>query len=369
MNKIILMLILGSFFLSCSEKSTNPEQTEFSLSGNLIHDNKSLSNATVSLDNKINFTTTSNSDGRFTINNIPKGEYNLIIEKTFDNGSFLEKSTVVEVNSDVDLKEIKLPLGVYMYEPKNLTSSEVTILWSPTEANDFREYKLFRNTTSGIDENNGTLVHVSTTINDTSFVDTNLNPLSDYFYRVYIMNEFGKLGGSNIVKITTSNNSLIENGDFEEVGVDSLPTKWDFRNNLDIFDVISDGEAYSGQNYLLINPNRYVYDLSWGSLQYRVPYTNLVPDSQYSIEFWYYIDELNGNAELFVEFNPEQSTSIWDRITNQQQYEWLQYERSFTVPSNISEDYYLRFEVRVNIPYNNEPYIVRIDNVSITKIN
>lgn len=369
MKNKVLILIVATFFLSCSEDSTTPEKNVFTVSGYLMYDDKPLSSATISLDEKINYTTTSESDGSFKIADVPKGEYNLKIEKTFDNGSFLSKSTNLEVNDDVILDQFKLPLGVFLYDATNIIYSQATITWSATEANDFREYKLFRNLTSGLDENTGTLVHVSTSINDTTYIDNSLDPLTEYYYRVYLMNDYGKLGGSNIIKLTTENTSLILNGDFEEIGQDSLPTFWNFRSNEEIFKVISDGQAHSGKNYLLINPMKYVYDLSWGSLQYCVSYNNLLPSTEYILSFWYYVEDLVGKSTLFVEFNPEQEIFLWDSITNEQEGQWLKYERKFTVPADISEDYYLRFEVQVNIPYNQESYKIRIDDVSLNKVD
>jgi len=91
----------------------------------------------------------------------------------------------------------------------------MSLNWNKTDALDFREYKLYRHTTSGLDETTGTLVHVATSILDTSFIDTDLQPFKNYFYRVYIMNDYGRLGGSNIVNDTTKQINIIWNGDFE----------------------------------------------------------------------------------------------------------------------------------------------------------
>ncbi len=367
MRNLLLILFVIIFIVSCNEKSTNPESNLFKVAGKVIYKNKPVENATISLNELQNYTTQSDVNGNFQITNVPKASYNLKVQKIFENGSYLSKSSTLEVNNDIYLDALRLPTGVTLYEAKNVTASEASISWSPTDANDFREYKLFRHVSSGIDENTGTLVHVSTSIVDTIFKDSKLEPLKDYYYRVYTMNEYGKLGGSNICKLTTQNNNLIQNGDFEEVGIDSLPTTWDFRSNKDIFKIIIGNQAHSGNNYLLINPTRYVYDSSWGSLQYLVPYTNLISGSQYTISFWYYVEELAGNSELFIEFDEEQSTFIWDSITNQQTGVWKKYERTFTAPLNISSDYFLRFEVHVNLPYNQEPWKMRIDDVSLFK--
>ncbi|AFN73826.1 hypothetical protein MROS_0583 [Melioribacter roseus P3M-2] len=361
------MIVFLALFVSCNEKGTNHETKSFKVSGKILYKNKPLENATVSLNDMLNFTTQSDVNGNFQIDNVPQDSYNLKVQKTFENGSYLSTNSTLEVNNDIYLNALRLPTGVTLYPAQNVTDSEALISWSPTDANDFREYKLFRHTSPGIDENTGSLIYVSTSINDTIFTDINLEPLKTYYYRIYLMNEYGKLGGSNIISIVTENRNIISNGDFEEVGNDSLPTEWIFRDNKDIYKLVQSDESYSGNNYLLINPTRYVYDLSWGSLRYRVPYTELVSGSQYTISFWYFVEELEGNSQLMIEFKPEQLTFIFDTITGEEKGIWKKYERTFTAPSNIFSDYYLEFETQVNIPYNNELWKVRIDDVSLIK--
>ncbi|MCK9282081.1 MAG: carbohydrate binding domain-containing protein, partial [Melioribacteraceae bacterium] len=306
-------------------------------------------------------------NGNFLISNVPKATYDLKIQKTFIDGSYLSTTSSLDVNNDIYLSSLQLPNGVILYKAKNVSASQAIISWSPTNANDFREYKLFRHISSGIDENTGTLVHVSTAIADTTFTDTNLEPLKNYYYRIYLMNEYGKLGGSNIIGITTENKNLISNGDFENIGTDGLPTEWIFRDNKDIFSTLVSSDSYSGNNYLLINPTKYVYDLSWGSMRYRIPYTSLVPGEQYTISFWYYIEALEGNSTLMIELKPEQSTFIFDSVTGQESGVWKKYERTFTAPSDNSKDYYLELETQVHIPYNQELWKVRIDDVKLLK--
>jgi len=195
MNKCFLLIVflILSVIFSCKKNNTDPTKS-YSVSGKIISDSKPIENATVSLNDKINFTTQSNSEGDFIINDVPEGEYTLNIEKTQPDGSYIKKSSDISVLNNINFESLLLPKGVKLSNPFDVTSTTMHLSWSPTDANDFREYKLYSHTTSGLDENTGTLVHVATAINDTQFTVTNLNPLTDYFFRVYIMNEFGKLG-------------------------------------------------------------------------------------------------------------------------------------------------------------------------------
>jgi len=87
--------------------------------------------------------------------------------------------------------------------------------------NNFYEYKIYRHYHTGLDENTGTLIHVSTSADDTIFNDIGtdleygLTPATTYYYRVYINNNFGRLGGSNIIGVTTN--------------------KWENENNFTVF--------------------------------------------------------------------------------------------------------------------------------------
>ena len=161
MKNILFIISSVVFIISCTEKSTNPDSDLFKVSGKLIYNNKPLENATISLNDAVNYTTLSNINGDFQITKVPKGKYNFKIQKTFENGSFLSKTSSLEVNNDTNMDALLLPKGITIYPAKNITSSSAIISWSASNANDFREYKLYRHTTSGIDETTGTLVNVS----------------------------------------------------------------------------------------------------------------------------------------------------------------------------------------------------------------
>ena len=90
-------------------------------------------------------------------------------------------------------------------DPINLGSDLIRLIWNSTNASYFKEYKLYRHTNPDFDETTGTLVHTSTAIIDTQFTDNIPDPQIPYYYRVYYMNDYGKLGGSNIVSSTPGN--------------------------------------------------------------------------------------------------------------------------------------------------------------------
>jgi hypothetical protein len=212
---LLIFCITNLYFASCNKNTTEPTVNN-SVSGTIISNGVPVPQATVSLNKRVDLTTESDSTGHFSILNVPNGDYTLTVQKNNTNGSFQEKTSYITVNNDIILQAFLLPRAVKLELPNNIAGTSMSIYWNPTDANDFREYKLYRHLSSGLDENTGTLIHVSTTIDDTLFEDKSLNPITQYYYRVFVMNEYGRLGGSNIVSAKTSNINYVKNGGFED---------------------------------------------------------------------------------------------------------------------------------------------------------
>ncbi len=281
----VLLLILPFLIsLSCNEQTTEPEGN-FTVSGKVVYNNSIMPNAQVSLDKKANYSAVTDSEGKFTIENVPKGNYELTISKNLEDGSFTEINQQIAVTGDLAFSELLLPKGVYLYPLQNVTSSSIEIFWSPTDAIDFREYKIYRHTTPGLDETTGTLVYVATSITDTSFSDTELFESTNYYYRVYVMNDYGRLGGSNIVSTKTLFKNLIKNGDFELFNSANVPTDWLTEN--DIW-YVNNQKFQSGNYGLRGERNAYLVELGPpASLRQFIPYTSIVPGKQYTFSFYY----------------------------------------------------------------------------------
>jgi len=336
---INVFLIILSILISCKENSTESEKFH-KVSGTVIYNNVPMENATISLDRMINFTTTSNSSGYFEINNVPEDNYTLYAEKTFSNGSFIELGSEILVYDDVILNSLRLPKAVSMFDPINISSISLKLNWSTSDANDFREYKLYRHATSGLDETTGELIHVSTTINDTSFIDDSLDPLTEYFYRVYVMNDFGRLGGSNIVSAVTENQNLIWNGDFELN--EPLFTWWDdSTGSISLTNSIFVSGKYSLYIYARTDTNPIQHLNILGSLSkglYGGKSVNILPGRKYRLSGW-----IKTAGECGRE-----STHLWDgkafvniyfyhgydyHIKVQEDQDWTYLEKEFYAPT------------------------------------
>ena len=205
-NKLLYLIFSFLIFNSCTKESSEPEGM-FSVSGFVYLNSQPVIGAIASIDEKTNYTTQTDENGYFKINDVTKGDHQLKLYKSFNDTSqnqdaFSERNYDLAVNNDLTLNNLKIPKAVKLYEPVIINADTLQINWSSSDAEDFREYKIFRHNNSGLDENTGTLTHVSTSIDDTVFFDKNVDEPGDYFYRVYVMNEYGRLGGSNIVSYT-----------------------------------------------------------------------------------------------------------------------------------------------------------------------
>lgn len=156
-------------------------------------------------------------EGRFRISGVPAGEYELVLRDSGEGESFSTRTLSLMVNDNVTLEALKLPEPVELQSLANITTDTIDLAWTESTADDFREYKVYRNDTSGLDETTGELVHVATEATETSFTDTELLPNETYFYRVFVLNEFGQIGGSNIESATTTDREYLGNPGFESL--------------------------------------------------------------------------------------------------------------------------------------------------------
>ena len=374
-----LFLILFIFFLAtigCKDNSTDPAGN-YSVSGKLVYSGKPLPNATVSLDNKADLTTQSNSDGDFAIKNVPKGDYTLNVEKTNSDGSFISKSSELSVSNDIVIESLSLPKGVIILDPTEVDANSMHISWTSTDANDFREYKLYTHTTSGLDENTGTLVHVSTVISDTQFTDINLNPLTNYYYRVYVMNDYGKLGGSNIVSAKTLNKNIIKNGSFEET-TSNFPTNWNTWGTQGKF-LSSEENAQDGNKSIKIDLSLDDWGVnSWGIYQ-QINTNDFEPGKTYQISFWCKTDSLEEYESISCRFSKDNYYngnnvigSLYGFVEGPRAAgDWQYFSFTLTIPSSVPSSYNLIFDlIRAGTSgYSFKlPMISWIDNVKIEKV-
>ncbi len=297
MKHILILVTLLSLFLQtgCNNVPSSSSGL-YSVKGKISNAKGPVQNAKISIDNSINWTTYSSDKGNFEIKNISEGKHTIQIVKENSDNSFSEKSGTISVYSNTDIALV-LPEPVKLLNPENITVNSVRLVWESTDAEDFVEYKVYRRDTPGLDETTGELIYVSTNKTDTTFEDTGLYSDKSYYYRVYLMNNYGRLGGSNIVNLKTIKGNLIVNGDFES------------NNNLmDYWSITGSGTTVSVDSIVFHQGNKSMY--------IKTPYNDsgnpteilrsdlifIEPNVQYVFSGWFKIEgkKLSSNPNLWL---------------------------------------------------------------------
>jgi fibronectin type 3 domain-containing protein len=112
---------------------------------------------------------------------------------------------------------------------------QIELSWFIPYLNDFDQYRLYRSETSAVDENSH-LVTSITVQNNTTYTDTDLEPGTTYYYRVYIYDRSGLSSASNTVSRKTEDNEVPEavTVAIEEVDSTNFRLSWT-RNDDDDF--------------------------------------------------------------------------------------------------------------------------------------
>ncbi len=280
-NASIILLFI--FILhGCNEKSIETVGV-FRISGKITNSLNPVSNAIVSVDSSSNWKTTTNHNGEFQIDGVTSGKHLLKYSYKDTDSSYVEDGEDITVNEDIILNNLKLPIPPQMGEPTEVETNSILLKWNLTDATDFREYKLYRKNSPGLDETSGELVYVSTSRSDTLFYDSELTSGETYYYRVYILNEFGSLGGSNIVNVKTATGNIIPNGDFENAN--SLDN-WQINrgSGSNYYTVLTDTQKAEG-NYSLLNINPLPFN-THTILKPLFP-IKLIPEKKYKLSCWF----------------------------------------------------------------------------------
>lgn len=376
MKKIqLISLIVLTALISCQKSTDDPfAKDTYTLTGKIAADNHNVGNVEIVLDGAKHYQTTSDNNGNFTINEIEKGLYNMNLKKSSPDSSFVGDTYQITINSDTTISNLELPDPVIMYNPENISFQSATLLWSKCNSNRFYEYKVYRKNDQGLDENTGELIYVGTNRSDTIFSDNDLLENTDYYYRVYVLNNFGKLGGSNIVHVKTPEGTYVKNGSFEFFGNDSTANDWiyatqgDF-NFADYSRVVYDSTAPEGDYVLSIDIPVYHHALSFGDLYQVINSKYIKQNTRYEMSFWVKIIELESNAECKLEivdgttYSPERVISV---TSSSPKNEWIKYSTQFYGIETNS--YKIQLLTCCPIPYNNEQYKILIDNIIIRKI-
>lgn len=94
------------------------------------------------------------------------------------------------------------PDPVTLLEPTNLTVSSADLTWSRYEGSRYAAYQVYYDTSPAVTENS-TLVETITDRLTNSTTVSSLTDDTEYFFRIYVMNEFALTSGSNVMSAKT----------------------------------------------------------------------------------------------------------------------------------------------------------------------
>lgn len=299
---IVLFLLSNLVFLSCNSSSSDPvssttQSGTFKVTGKITAEGIPVSGAVVQIGDVFNWKATTDADGKFEITNVAQGEYNFKAEKKYDdNKTIFKKSKIALQTETTDIGEIKLPNPITLYEldTSGLSQHSVKIKWAKSADPDFVEYKLYRRTDPGLDENTGELVYVSTNINDTAYTDSDFRTGISLYYRIYALTSGDRYSGSNLKSTVIPEVNLILNGTFETSSDGILPDFW-LKNIVgspafNYFSVSSEAK-HSGNYGLLITydetqANPPSGQAGWGGLIQTLETGSFIPNEVYALSFW-----------------------------------------------------------------------------------
>jgi hypothetical protein len=249
------------------------------LLGRVTQEGQPVQGALVFLTESPTASVQTDAEGRFTLA-APAGRHELTARYVAEDGALNEQRLVAEAGADAAV-ELQLPRPTRLEQPTAATRDSAQVAWNPYPGSDFREYKLYRHTSAALDESTGTLVHVGMARGEAQFVDTEVRPGETYYYRVFVMNDFGRLAGSNIARLAMPNVDLVQGGDFEADGVGQAPPT--FTVAADQSWTVSDARAHSGTHALRGSGD---YSMNPGITQ-RIPGKLFVPGARYRLSFHY----------------------------------------------------------------------------------
>ncbi len=344
---IIIILIIA--IVNCTE-NTVIEKAKFQVSGTITEKEVPSPNVNVALlkDNKVIKETTTDINGHFEINEVPEDNYVLSPSKSTEDGKFVSNPTSINVNSNLVLENIKLPEPISLFEPTQIKNSSITLIWSKFSSENFYEYKIYRHATSGLDEDTGILIHVSTSVNDTIFIDegkefsNGLSPNTTYYYRVFVHNNYGKLSGSNIINATTTKwenedaftvfYNLRPESDFPGFGGNIKGIDFD-GEYLWILELKSVGGYYTNNEYKLI--------------QYDYLEDTIVKEYEYSDEYIEPRALAYNDSSLYIVFGPLNSfikkinynTGTIERVYSSTFYEDISIDNGLLYSTKVAVDH------------------------------
>ncbi len=98
------------------------------------------------------------------------------------------------------------PVGVQLTQAEAMSSWQVDLRWSESASEDFSSYRIYRAASSGVSDASKLLASFDDS-RTVAYTDTTLDDATEYFYRVYVIDNSGLRAASNVDSATTPVNT------------------------------------------------------------------------------------------------------------------------------------------------------------------
>lgn len=127
------------------------------------------------------------------------------------------------------------PDSVYLFGADDSTTSSITLRWEPTDEEHITAYRIYRDTSSGVDETADLLLTTIHNVTQSTYMDQGLIEGETYFYRIFVVNDMDETAGSNERSMSTFDDYPVPVvlDSLSAIGDDRLTLTWSRNNNTD----------------------------------------------------------------------------------------------------------------------------------------
>lgn len=112
----------------------------------------------------------------------------------YDNSGLSAGSNVVNKATTANVLPKPVSIAIAVQD-----STTFRLTWTRNSDTDFESYRIYRSTSSGVDNSADNLLVIENTQSTTSFTDTSVESGQTYYYKVFVYDRFGGSAGSNEV--------------------------------------------------------------------------------------------------------------------------------------------------------------------------
>jgi len=152
-------------------------------------------------------------------------------------GNFIDRAGNMAVPAEAadKLCFTEEPVPVRLIGAIDSTTSSITIKWEQSSEENFRSYRIYRDTDPPVEEAPQNMVKELFNISQTTYPDGGLTEGMTYHYRVFVVNDLEETAGSNEIAVSTYDAypTPVVLDSVSAVGTDRLTLTWSKNNDTD----------------------------------------------------------------------------------------------------------------------------------------